>query len=102
MNTAAFAAIADPTRRHIIEILHADGWSTATQLAGQLNMTRQAVSKHLALLTNAGIAAPTKVGRETRYRPEPHALEAVRDWVDVVEATWNRRVTRLAQSIERQ
>jgi DNA-binding transcriptional ArsR family regulator len=63
-----FSALADPSRRHVIDYLAARGTATATELTGELPMTRQAVAKHLATLADAGLVAAERSGRETRYR----------------------------------
>ena len=95
-----FAALADPTRRHIVELLVGAGPSTATALAGQLDITRQAVSKHLQLLAGAGIATSERVGRETRFKAAVDGFADVRDWIDRVEGQWSARLDLLAATLE--
>ena len=63
-----FGALADPSRRQVIGYLSARGTATATELTGELPMTRQAVSKHLVTLADAGLVEAERRGRETRYR----------------------------------
>jgi DNA-binding transcriptional ArsR family regulator len=63
-----FSALADPSRRHVLGYLADHGTATATELTGELPMTRQAVSKHLAALSGAGLVEGARAGRETRYR----------------------------------
>jgi DNA-binding transcriptional ArsR family regulator len=63
-----FSALADPSRRHLLGYLAANGTATATELSGELPITRQAVSKHLASLSGAGLVEAERAGRETRYR----------------------------------
>lgn len=63
-----FAALADPTRRQVLEALSRAGACTATQLASDMPITRQGVAKHLTHLHRAGIVVPERHGRETRYR----------------------------------
>ena len=96
-----FAAIADPTRRHLVERLTVDGPTTATALAAELDVSRQAVAKHLGILTDAGLARSQRVGRETRFHPEPMGLAAIRTWVDDVESAWANRLDRLSGAVER-
>jgi DNA-binding transcriptional ArsR family regulator len=71
-----FSALADPSRRHVLGYLAHHGTATATELTGELPMTRQAVSKHLATLSGAGLVEAEREGRETRYR----LTEAGADW----------------------
>jgi len=63
-----FGALADPNRRQVIGYLSEQGTATATELTGELPMTRQAVAKHLAALAGAGLVESERQGRETRYR----------------------------------
>jgi DNA-binding transcriptional ArsR family regulator len=77
-----FGALADPSRRQVIDYLADRGTATATELTGELPMTRQAVSKHLATLAEAGLVEKERLGRETRYR----LTEAGEEWDDRLEA----------------
>jgi DNA-binding transcriptional ArsR family regulator len=63
-----FGALADPSRRQVIDYLAEQGTATATELTGELPMTRQAVAKHLTTLADAGLVESERRGRETRYR----------------------------------
>ena len=77
-----FSALADPSRRHVLGFLADHGTATATELTGELPMTRQAVSKHLATLTEAGLVSSERAGRETRYR----LTEAGTEWDERLDA----------------
>lgn len=77
-----FGALADPTRRAIVDALARTGAATATQLAGLFPMTRQAVTKHLAALADAGLVSTERVGRELRYHVAPAAAAEARAWMD--------------------
>ena len=91
---AAFAAIADPTRRRLIETL-ARGPATATGLAADLPITRQAVAKHLGLLRDADLVGSDRVGRETVYTLQPEGLRSVAEWSARVGREWERRLGKL-------
>lgn len=95
-----FSALADPTRRTIIELLVSEGSSTATVLAGDLTISRQATSKHLNHLEASGLAVSQKVGRETLYTLNPGPLNAVSEWVGRVEGEWQARLQLLAKSLD--
>ncbi len=95
---AVFAALADPTRRRIVEQLAPGrGTATATGLAAGLPITRQAVAKHLDLLGSAGLVARRREGRETRYRLTPEPLGGAAEWIAAVGAEWDDRLGRLAR-----
>ena len=77
-----FGALADPNRRQVIGYLSEQGTATATELTGELPMTRQAVTKHLATLADAGLVESERRGRETRYR----LTVAGQEWDDRLDA----------------
>jgi len=77
-----FGALADPNRREVIGYLSVHGTATATELTGELPMTRQAVSKHLTTLADAGLVESERQGRETRYR----LTRAGTEWDDRLDA----------------
>ena len=77
-----FGALADPSRRQVIGYLSDRGTATATELTGELPMTRQAVAKHLATLADAGLVESERQGRETRYR----LTRAGEEWDDRLDA----------------
>ena len=77
-----FGALADPSRRQVIGYLSERETATATELTGELPMTRQAVAKHLATLADAGLVESERLGRETRYR----LTEAGAEWDDRLDA----------------
>lgn len=102
---SVFVALADPTRRKLLDLLAAQGEVTATTLADGLPVSRQAVVKHLAVLDAAGLVTGRRAGREVRYAVRPAALEATARWLATLAADWDRRlatVKRLAEAAERE
>ncbi len=96
---AVFAALADPTRRRMIEVLARRPTATATGLAAELPITRQAVAKHLAALKRARLVRAERRGRETQYRLDAAALATVERWVAAVGAEWDDRLGRLERTL---
>jgi DNA-binding transcriptional ArsR family regulator len=93
---STFAALADPTRRHVVRLLSDRASVTASELARELPITRQAVAKHLRALGEAGLVEGAREGRETRYRLTPDPLSPAAAWIAEVGAEWERRLARLA------
>ena len=79
-----FSALSDPTRRHVVEALAGRETATATELAAELPVTRQAVAKHLTALSDAGLVEGERRGRETRYRLTPEAMGDALAWMERV------------------
>jgi DNA-binding transcriptional ArsR family regulator len=99
-----WAAVADPTRRRLLDVLLAQREATATTLARELPVTRQAVSKHLAVLARAGLVEGGRQGREVRYIVRPEELDAAARSMARVAAQWDQRLTaikRIAESSAR-
>ncbi|KOX15843.1 ArsR family transcriptional regulator [Saccharothrix sp. NRRL B-16348] len=97
-------ALADPTRRRLLDLLAAQGAVTATTLAGRLPVSRQAIVKHLAVLDAAGLVVGSRVGREVRYSLRPAGLDATTRWMSSLAADWDRRlaaIKRVAEAAER-
>jgi DNA-binding transcriptional ArsR family regulator len=93
-------ALADPTRRRLLDLLAARGDVTATVLAQELPVTRQAVVKHLAVLDAAGLVTSHKVGREVRFAVRPSALDETARWMSALAADWDRRLARIKRIAE--
>ena len=93
---AVFTALADPTRRAVIGRL-AHEPASASALAHELPVTRQAVAKHLAALDRAGLVAARREGRELRYALNPEPMGEAMAWMASVGAQWDERLTRLAR-----
>ena len=101
MTDAVFAALADPTRRQLLQRL-AMGPTTATGLAVRFPLTRQAVVKHLGALADAGMVAKERHGREVRYRLESAPLDEATVWLTTLAARWEHRLLRLKRYVEEQ
>lgn len=95
-----FAALADPTRREVVALLAERPTITASALAAQLPISRQAIAKHLGALAKAGLVEATREGRETRYRLTPAPLSAAREWMLTTEEQWDARLSRLAEHVQ--
>ena len=90
-----FGALADPTRRALLQRLLRQGPETATRLAADSPLTRQGVVKHLQALVEAGLAAPRREGREVRYAATPEPLATAVAWLLESSADWDQRIERL-------
>ncbi|WP_194927579.1 ArsR/SmtB family transcription factor [Catenulispora pinisilvae] len=88
-------ALADPTRRRLLDVLAARGVASATELAGELPVSRQAVVKHLAVLDTAGLVSGRRAGREVRYEVRSAALDNTARWMASLAADWDRRLARI-------
>jgi ArsR family transcriptional regulator, cadmium/lead-responsive transcriptional repressor len=100
-----WAAVADPTRRRLLDVLLTRGDATATTLADDLPVTRQAVAKHLAVLDRTGLVVGERRGREVRYAVRPERLDAATQAMARVAADWDARlvaIKRLAEAVQRE
>jgi DNA-binding transcriptional ArsR family regulator len=88
---ALFRALGDPTRRAIFEQLCAGGEQTVGALTGHAKVSQPAVSKHLAVLKQAGLVLDRHAGRQTHYRALPGALVPLRDWTNQMTQYWESR-----------
>jgi DNA-binding transcriptional ArsR family regulator len=92
------AALADPTRRAVFERLNGRGPASASQLASELPVSRQAISKHLNLLDSVGLVDRSEQGREVLYTARLAPLEEVASWLESVGSEWDQRLERLRRS----
>jgi len=99
--TAVFTALADPRRREVLEVVASAGAITATAVADQLTISRQAVAKHLAVLTEAGLVLSSKRGREVRFEVSPAPLEQTAVWLQRQASAWDRQLAALKRRAER-
>jgi DNA-binding transcriptional ArsR family regulator len=94
-----FAALGDPNRRRLIRLLAAGEAATPTELAAELPVTRQAVTKHLAALGSAGLVEARRSGREVRYTLTPAPLADAAGWLAEVGARWDERLEALRRHL---
>lgn len=98
---AVFAALADPTRRHLVEALAAHPGATATGLAASLPISRQAVAKHLKLLAEAGLVSSHRSGREALFELDTEPLAEAVAWIGAVGAEWDDGLAGLQRLLAR-
>jgi DNA-binding transcriptional ArsR family regulator len=83
-----FSALADATRRHLLEIIAERGPISASTLAVDLDISRQAIVKHLQLLEQAGLVSRTRHGKQIRFAVEAHQLAATGRWLQRMAQRW--------------
>jgi DNA-binding transcriptional ArsR family regulator len=96
-----FNAVADPTRRAILDRLR-HGSAPVTELASGFRVSRPAISKHLKVLRSARLVRERKEGRQRIYQLEPERLEEVAKWVEEYRVFWLHNITRLKRHLEQQ
>jgi len=96
-----FKALADPTRRALFEQLSLKGEQTVRLLTESSGVSQPAVSKHLALLRDAGLVRDRREGRETHYSAQPKALGPLLDWMKYYTTFWSDRMDRLETLLDR-
>lgn len=100
IDEALWSAIGEPVRRQVVDRLLESGAGTASSLSDDLPVTRQAVSKHLAVLERAGLVSSRTAGRERIYRPDEAQLARAAEQLVAVGSTWDRRLARIARIAE--
>ncbi len=98
--SAVFAAVADPTRRHLLERLRTSGPLSISELAAGSGITRQAVTKHLDTLRRAGLVAVRRSGRERLHDLDATPLKELDEWLTPYAEAWDRRLTALRAHLE--
>jgi ArsR family transcriptional regulator len=95
-----YVAVADPTRRELLHLLADAEELPLHDLTVHFRTGRTAVSKHLAVLKEAGLVTQCKIGRETRYRLNPAPLKQIDDWMAFYRKFWSTTMVRLNQFLE--
>lgn len=95
-----FAALGDPTRAAIVLRLASEDGLTLTRLAREAPITRQAISRHVAVLADAGLLTARRHGREVRLSLEPRTLGHAGAWLARISAAWDSALERLADQVE--
>jgi DNA-binding transcriptional ArsR family regulator len=95
-----FSALAEPTRRSILELLARSGPMTATEIYDQYQVTHPAISQHLKVLREARLVLVEKRGQQRIYKVNPEAMQEVEDWARKVTQHWNQRFDALELVIE--
>jgi DNA-binding transcriptional ArsR family regulator len=96
-----FRALADPTRRGLLERLMREGELNVRALTDQAGVSQPAVSKHLGVLRQAGLVLERPEGRVVHYRARPHALAPLMDWMRFYAVFWEERLDRLESLLNR-
>lgn len=96
-----FAALGDPTRLQVVARLCAYGPQSITRLSADMDVTRQAVTKHLVALAGAGLAHPRREGREQIWQLETRRLAAARETLDQISGQWDAAIARLRAFVEK-
>lgn len=99
MKRDVFQAIADPTRRAIIALIALQAM-TPNALAEHFDTTRQAVSKHLRILTECGVVTQEQRGREIYYRLEIDKMKEIDEWLEQYRKIWEDRYDQLGELLE--
>jgi DNA-binding transcriptional ArsR family regulator len=94
------AALADPSRRALFERLNSRGPASASQLATELPISRQAIAKHLSLLDSVGLVDRAEQGRQVVYTARVSPLQDVANWLETVGDVWDDRLERLKKSFD--
>ncbi len=94
-----FQAIADPTRRKVLQLL-AEGDLPISEITSHFSMSRTAIAKHLHILSEAELVSGRKVGREKRFRLHPEPLAELKQWLSFYDQFWDNKLSILKHVIE--
>jgi DNA-binding transcriptional ArsR family regulator len=100
VRASVFAALGDETRLSVLAKLLSGEPQSISRLTVGTNLSRQAVTKHLRVLANAGVVRSVRVGRENLFELEPQPIAEVRDYLDQVSRQWEDALARLKSHLE--
>ena len=98
--STVFRALGDPTRLEVLQLLGEGEGYTATALAARLPITRQGVSKHVAVLNEAGLVNAQVSGRAVIYRVRSEVMAEAAEWLERAGAAWDAHLERLREHLE--
>ena len=101
VHAPVFAALGDETRLSLVAKLCEGSPQSIARLTEDLNLTRQAISKHLRVLQDAGIVDSVRVGRESQYEFKPKPIDDIKSYLDHVSRQWDDALGRLKSFVER-
>jgi DNA-binding transcriptional ArsR family regulator len=99
-HAAVFAALGDETRLALVATLSGGEPHSIAQLTGGTNLTRQAITKHLRVLEDAGIVHSMRTGRESLFQFDPHPMDELREYLTRASEQWDRVLARLKSFVE--
>jgi DNA-binding transcriptional ArsR family regulator len=97
---SVFAALGDETRLSVLTKLCNARPQSISRLTAGTNLSRQAVTKHLGVLANAGVVRSLRVGRENLFELEPQRIEEIRNYLDQISKQWDAALARLKSHVE--
>ena len=98
---AMFAALADETRLSLVDKLAGGSPQSISRLAAGSKLTRQAITKHLRVLEDAGIVLSSRAGRESLFQFQPNPMKQMQDYIERVSAQWDDALARLKAFVEK-
>jgi DNA-binding transcriptional ArsR family regulator len=101
VHACVFAALGDETRLALVAKLSEGAPQSISRLTDGSKLTRQAISKHLRVLQDAGIVGSVRVGRESQYEFDPKPIDGLKRYLDDVSAQWDEAIGRLKRFVER-
>jgi DNA-binding transcriptional ArsR family regulator len=100
-SAAIFAALGDETRLGLVSRLCDEGPLSIARLTGGFDITRQAITKHLRVMEDAGLVRRTQIGRESLWQIEQQRLAEARQYLQQISAQWDVALARLKRFVER-